>query len=265
MCAFHLAHVNLSFLSRVVRPLARAFCGKLGTVRVCASVPHFPTHACQIPPLQRQRPRPARPCHAWYRCCGPGTRASSGACWGGTSVECRRSGTSLASCPSFLECRPLKACTPLELHDRLLVDGLIIIWCAVVRVLDGRYCAVLSVALAGRSYTSMKMYRQIGVLGALLARRSWGDLQAAQVRVHALMMCTGSSMHPRTRSTLLCSWCIHAPGLNYPRICGALYMLHARPLTVVRWCSHGWPSQPRYPPHWWCTPRESWPCASGAT
>ena len=65
-----------------------------------------------------------------------------------------------------------------------------------VRVLDGRYCAVLSVALAGRSYTSMKMYRQIGVLGALLARRSWGDLQAAQVRVHALRICGNTP--PRT-------------------------------------------------------------------
>ncbi len=43
------------------------------------------------------------------------------------------------------------------------------------------YCAALSAALAARSYASMKMYRQIGVLGALLARRSWGDLQAAQV------------------------------------------------------------------------------------
>lgn len=76
-----------------------------------------------------------------------------------------------------------------------------IVWCACVCVLDGRYCAVLSVALAGRSYTSMKMYRQIGVLGALLARRSWGDLQAAQVRGHALGMCGITS--PRTHSSHL--------------------------------------------------------------
>ena len=75
---------------------------------------------------------------------------------------------------------------------------------------------MLSVALAGRSYTSMKMYRQIGVLGALLARRSWGDLQAAQVRGHTIGMCTGSSMHPRTRSALPCSWNIMQPASTTP-------------------------------------------------
>ncbi len=55
------------------------------------------------------------------------------------------------------------------------------------------YCAALSAALAARSYASMKMYRQIGVLGALLARRSWGDLQAAQVWWRRSCM---QSLHP---------------------------------------------------------------------
>ena len=45
-----------------------------------------------------------------------------------------------------------------------------------------RYFSLLSAALIARSYTSMKLYRQIGVLGALLAKRGWTALAAAQVR-----------------------------------------------------------------------------------
>ena len=65
---------------------------------------------------------------------------------------------------------------------------------ALLRNRDGRmvwYCALLSAALCARSFTAMKMYRQIGVLGALLARRDWSKLSAAQVRRGCLLLEAG--------------------------------------------------------------------------